>query len=214
MSPLPVSFRDRWSSREEPRPGQGTIYWHMLMYSHGAVREAVEEAQHILRQFDGMHLTPVRWLHATALVAGTTDEISRPQMKSMVAVAQRLLGSTPPIQVTVGKVLFHPEAIVLRVDPGDALLPVLDAARSATRSVTGIGGRLESETASWIPHVTVSYSTAQQPAGPIIEALGTALTPRTVVVDSLSLVIQWGAERLWNWEPVGTVRFGQLGSGA
>lgn len=213
MSPLPATLRDRWLSRDESGPDQGTIYWHMLMRSYPAVREAAEEAQGILRQFDGMHLTPVKWLHITTLIAGSTDEISRSQMNSMLAEAQRQLRSTSPIPVTIGKILYHPEAIMLRVDPKDALLPILGAAQVATQSVTGKSGMIIGEASSRVPHVTVSYSTAQQPAGPIISALGKALTPRTVVVDSMSLVIQWGSERLWDWELVGTVQLGHTGSG-
>jgi hypothetical protein len=58
---------------------------------------------------------------------------------------------------------------------------------------------------------SVSYSTADQPAGPIIAALGTAIRSRHLQIRSVSLVIQWGPERLWDWEPVDTIELGAAG---
>jgi hypothetical protein len=58
----------------------------------------------------------------------------------------------------------------------------------------------------WSPHVTICYSTANQPARPIIDALGLQLPSRTMHVSALSLVIQHGPEREWNWTTVETIR--------
>ena len=55
--------------------------------------------------------------------------------------------------------------------------------------------------------MTLCYSTANQPAQPIIEALGKRLHERDISVSSLSLVIQDGPERDWNWTTVGTISF-------
>ena len=50
------------------------------------------------------------------------------------------------------------------------------------------------------------YSTAEQPAQPIITALGKELRARQIDIDAMSLVIQDGPERAWNWTTVGTTR--------
>jgi hypothetical protein len=55
------------------------------------------------------------------------------------------------------------------------------------------------------PHMTVAYSTTAQPAKPIIDAMGRSVGEHWATIDALSLVIQWGPERLWEWEPVGTI---------
>ena len=57
--------------------------------------------------------------------------------------------------------------------------------------------------------MTLCYSTSQQPAAPIIAALGKSLPPREVTIDKLSLVIQHGPALSWDWRPVGTARLGQ-----
>lgn len=208
MSPLPTRMRNRWLSRVEPAPGCGTIYWHVLMNAYPQACAAAMDAQEILAGFPGLHMTPLRWLHVTTFVAGSTEEITRNQMTVMISEAQDLLCDVAPITVTLGKVLYHPEAIMLRVRPIEALRPILGAAQSATRKAVGHTGIINETSSSWTPHMTVSYSTAEQPAEPILSALGKSLRERQIIIDSLTLVIQWGPERLWDWEPVGTARLG------
>ncbi len=44
--------------------------------------------------------------------------------------------------------------------------------------------------------------------GPIVAALGREVPGCDTTVDAVKLVIQWGPERRWNWEPIGYVRLG------
>ena len=50
--------------------------------------------------------------------------------------AARMLADMPPITVTIGKILYHPEAIMLAATPADALSPIRQAAIAATREFT------------------------------------------------------------------------------
>lgn len=204
MSPLPSQMRDRWSSRAEPAPGYGKVYWHMLMNTYPQACAAAKDAQEILADFPGLHMTPRKWLHITTLVAGSTDDITRTQMSAMVSDAQRLLSDVTPIPVTLGKILYHPEAIMLLVQPGEALKPILNAAQSATQKAVGHAGAIKKPFSPWTPHMTVSYSTTEQPAEPILSALGKTVRERRILINSLTLVVQWGPEIVWDWEPVGT----------
>ncbi len=128
----------------------------------------------------------------------------------MAVAAARMLADVPPITVTIGRILYHPEAIMLAARPADALMPVLEAATEATRQVTGNPGRSGSKLASWTPHVTIAYSTARQPASPIINALGMALPEREVKITAVSLVSQRGAERGWDWHELSSARWGTI----
>ena len=58
MTTLPVQMIDRWASRSEPGPGQGTVYWHMLMNDHPQVVSLATKAQQRLAPFTGLHMTP------------------------------------------------------------------------------------------------------------------------------------------------------------
>lgn len=123
----------------------------------------------------------------------------------MIEIAAGLLSDTPPIAVVLGEILYHPEAIMLAVKPARALTPVYDAVQTATQTVTGRHDTA-SNSSRWTPHVTVCYSTSVQPAQPMIAALGPRMASREIHVSAVSLVVQHGPERLWDWQTVGTVR--------
>ena len=94
---------------------------------------------------------------------------------------------------------------MLGVTPADRLTAIHDAARVATRQVIGAQPP-DGQPARWRPHITICYSTSSQPAKPIIEPLGTRLPGCDVDISALSLVIQHGPERAWDWSTVGTIR--------
>ena len=207
MNGLPAEMIDRWEDRPEPAPGDGLIYWHMLVGTDPDVIALAREARRKLAPFTGLHMTPYAWLHMTALIAGSASEISDEQIGQMATAAGRRFADVPPITVTVGKFLFHSEAIMLAAQPAGALLPVLEAVREATQEVTGSPGWAGSKL-PWNPHITIAYSTARQSAVPIIAALGRSLPERKVQIRSVSLVNQRGPERSWDWRPEATIRFG------
>jgi 2'-5' RNA ligase len=205
---LPDQMINRWQNRAEPAPGQGTVYWHMLMHDHPEVAELARQARQRLSGFTGLHFTPLEKLHLTTLVAGPSEEFSKARLRQTIETAAQLLADTPPVTVTLSRIGYHPEAIVLAVAPATALAPIHDAARAATEHASGTSQNGQSP--DWSPHVTICYSTANQPARPIIDALGLELPSRMIQVSALSLVIQHGPERDWNWTIVGTIRLPAL----
>jgi 2'-5' RNA ligase len=202
---LPDQLTDRWQDRPEPPPGEGVVSWHMLMRDYPEVVDMARQAQQLLAGFDGLHMTPLRWLHITTLLAGPAADFSPDQLRLMTETAADLLATTPPAAVSLGRILFHPEAIMFGVTPAETLTAIYDAARSATYRVTGKHAP-DSPPARWRPHVTICYSTSSQPAKPIIEALGTQLPRCDIDIDALSLVVQHGPERAWDWSIVSTIR--------
>jgi len=207
MTPIPAETRDRWRDRPELEPGKGVIYWHMLFRDNPAVRATAREAQARLTVFRDLHMTPEEWLHATALVTGTTDDISSDQLDQMLSRAQKALSQVQPVSVALSRVLYHPEAIMLGFTPECVLDPIHEAVRQATLAVTGVAGGVTGP-ARWTPHVTIAYSTGRQPMAPIVAALGRKVAGSRIAVSGVSLVIQWGAERLWDWQVVGTATLG------
>jgi len=204
MNALPAQMRDRWQDRVDQAPGEGVVYWHMPMHDYPEVVDLARDARRRLAPFSGLHMTPLERLHMTTMIAGPATGFSRDQLARMAATATNLLAAMPLVTVTVGRILYHPEAIMLGVSPARALAPVREAALKATRLVTGrdiSAGDAE----SWIPHITVCYSTAHQPAAPLIEALGESLPGRDIQIRALSLIIQQGPERRWDWNTVATI---------
>ena len=121
MSPMPVEMRDRWACRAEPTAGHGTVYWHVLMSRYPGARAAAEAAQDVLRNFDGLHLTPVEWLHMTLLAAGSTEDIEHDLLNDLLRKAENALWNVGTLDVNLRPVLYHPEAIMLAVEPLHAL---------------------------------------------------------------------------------------------
>ena len=202
---LPEQMTDRWQNRPEPGPGEGTVYWHLLMRDHPEVADLARQARQRLAGFSGLHFTPLEWLHMTTFVTGPADQFSAGQLQQMIQTAGQLLADTPPITVTLGRVGYHPEAIVLTVTPTEALTAIHDAARIATAQAYGTSDQ-DGAQQDWTPHVTICYSTSIQPAAPIIDALGLQLPSREIQISALSLVIQRGPERDWNWTTIDTIR--------
>jgi hypothetical protein len=137
MTTLPAQMTDRWRDRAEPGPGEGAVYWHMLMKDHPQVVDLARQAQQRLARFPGLHMTPLERLHMTALLAGPADQFTQDQLQQMIKTASAMLADTPAITVKVGGILYHPEAIMLAVKPKYALASIHDAVQAATRAVTG-----------------------------------------------------------------------------
>ncbi|MER7541547.1 2'-5' RNA ligase family protein [Spirillospora sp. NPDC127506] len=201
-------MRDRWQKRADTPPGNGTVYWHILMGGYPEVRSLAEHIQKQLAQFSGLHMTPLDRLHMTTLVAGSANEITSAQMQRMLGIASQSLAKVSPIKVSLGHVLYHPEAIMLGVEASESLAPILHAARTATQAVIGRDGVTTSGSGSWIPHMTLCYSTAKQPAKPLIDTLGTTTSSCEITIKTLTLVTQWGPERDWDWQPIGVAELG------
>src|ERR1700751_5297805 len=107
---LPDQLADRWQNRPEPPPGEGVVSWHMLMRGYREVVDMAGQAQQRLAGFGGLPMTPLRWLHITTLLAGPAADFSPDQLTRMTETAAELLASTPPAAVTLGRILFHPDA--------------------------------------------------------------------------------------------------------
>lgn len=205
MSPLPARFTSRWGGQRDTPSYEDSVCWHLLLGADPGVRAVVAEARQRLAPFGGFHMTPERWLHVTVLLAGPAADITPGQRGKMLASAGNALSGTGPVTVTLGPVLYHPQGIVLGVSPAGALTPLLGAAQAATREVTGKTGAAGDAGTAWTPHLTICYSTGEQPAAPVIAALGKRLPACQVTISRLTLVIQNGAEDLWDWHTAGNI---------
>lgn len=203
MSPFPVQFTSRWDSHRSRLSYEDTVCWHLLLGGDAGVRAAAAGVEQRLARFPALHMTPPQWLHVTVQRIGPVALVTQDHMSQLLSTAQATLTGTAPVTVTLQRVLYHPEAIMLSVSPRSALAPVFTAARTATREVLGQGDDKSDD--DWVPHMTLCYSAAEQPAAPVIAELGKTLPKLDVTIRELSLVVQDGPEDLWNWRVAGTV---------
>ena len=206
MSPLPTQMTNQWHERPGQRPGRELYHWHMLFHDQPRVHELAAAAQNKLAGQEGLDIIGMSWLHMTTYVAGFADEVPESAVDAMTADARGRLSQIEPIPVSLGRVFYASNAIVLPVEPSGALTPVHDAVRVATQAA-GCAGH--SATDPWLPHVSVAYSNATIPAAPIIAALGRSLPQTEIAIRSISLVAQTQVGRSWRWRPMAEVRLGQ-----
>lgn len=206
MTPLPVRFADRWGDPRARPSYEDAVCWHVLLGDCAAIRAAAAEAQHRLARFSGWHMTPLERLHVTVMRAGTVGSITRDDMERMAAAAQAELARIPPVTVTLSRVLYHAEAIALRVSPSGALVPLREAARAGAREVPAAGRGADDREDTTIAHLTLAYSAGEQAAAPVIAELGRTIPACEITIREMSLVIQEGPEQLWDWRVAGTAR--------
>jgi 2'-5' RNA ligase len=193
---------NHWWQRPGRLPGRVLYQWHLAFHDQPAVQELVGDAQARLTGLAGLDMVDRHLLHLTTYIVGFADEIPAESVAKMTSNARELLAEVPPIQVSTGRVGYHPQAVVLLLEPSGALEPVLDAVRTATRAA---GYEGHTDTNPWRPHISVAYSHATGPAAPIIEALGHSLPETKVTIRSVSLVAQTQVDRSWQWRPVAEV---------
>jgi hypothetical protein len=126
----PDRMTDRWRDRPEPGPDDAQLYWHVLMRDQPQARALAAVARRRLAGCGaGLHFTPEPWLHLSVLRLGLARELAQPALEAMVDQARSRLAALPSAQVTLGRVLYHPEAVALRADPADGLAAVTEAGR-------------------------------------------------------------------------------------
>lgn len=206
MSPLPVRMEDHWALEPGTDLGRARLMWFMPTGRYEPVAELAREGQDRLAGLGGLDLVPREWLHITTLIAGYRDQITADQTDAMITHARRLAARIRPVTVSLGRVLYHPRAVMLDAGPAANLEPVLDTVQQATRAATGRDGQLH--TAPWKPHITLAYSKAIQAAGPVIEALGRQLPSREVTLSRVCLVSQTHGQQ-WTWDLISEVHLGR-----
>jgi len=202
MSPLPTQMTTHWWQRPGRLPGRELYHWHMLFHDQPRVHELVAIAQKKLAGQPGLDMIEMPWLHMTTYIVGFADEVPDSAIEAMTTDARRRLSQVAPIRVSLGRVGYASNAIVLPVEPLDALSPILDAVRGATRA-TGCEGHTDTD--PWLPHISVAYSNTTMPAAPIIAALGRWLPKTEITIRSINLVSQTQVGRSWQWRPVAEV---------
>jgi 2'-5' RNA ligase len=181
----------------------------MLVHDQPELHDLVAAAQRKLAGLPGLDMIEMPWLHMTTYIVGFADEVTDSAIKEMICHANQQLSEIPPIEISLGRVGYATQAIVLPAEPPDALTPVLDAVRGATRAA---GCEGHADTDPWIPHISIAYSNTSIPTAPIISALGRRLPRTDITIRSISLVSQTQIGRSWQWHPVAEVFLAQPGT--
>jgi 2'-5' RNA ligase len=198
---------DHWWWRPGVKPGRQLLVWHILLDDQPEIRDLVQQCQDKLAGLDGLDLIPAEWLHLTTQIVGFADEIPRDEIEAMSGDVGKRLAALDPIEVEIGKVWFHSEAVMLTVRPPRALDSVRTAIRDAVAATVSVH-QLADEP-DWTPHVSLAYSSATGPAAPVIAALGHQSESRPLTVSTVHLVAQERTGRLYRWDCLAPVGLGR-----
>ena len=198
MSPMPDRMSDHWWWRPGVRPGRRLLVWHILPGDQPEVCALVSRVQDKLSGLGGLDPVPAEWLHMTTQIVGFDDEIPLAEQEAMTKGAAERLARLSPITVALGKVWMHSEAVMLGIHPPRALDPVRGAIRYATAEA--VSAHQLTDEPDWTPHVSVTYSHADRPARPVIDALDLRPDPVPLTVAQVHLVAQERVGRLYRWE--------------
>ena len=204
MSPLPTRMSDHWWWRPGIKPGRDLLVWHITFDDASHVRTLAETAQKPLRPLAGLDLVPLDWLHMTTLIVGHRDEIDPANVEKMTTAAQETLGGIQPITVELGKVWFHPEAVMLSPHPAESLAPIYEHIRQAAAHAIPE----DDIPAQWLPHMSIAYSNSDGPAAPVVEALTPRPRPVSWTAQAVHLVAQRRHGHSYRWERLATALLG------
>lgn len=199
---------DHWWWRPGWRPGRRFYTWHLTFEDQPALHRLVSAYQERLASFSGLRPVPLEWLHLTMQGIGFTDEVSDADVARVVAAVQQRLAGVPQLRLAFGPAVVFTEAIVLPPARPEDVATVRTAIRAGIADVYGQDNVPESA-AGYRPHVTVAYSTTEQPAGPVIAAIDAERPEPATIPMPEALLIELGRdEAIYRWHTVGSARVG------
>ncbi|MFI9274246.1 2'-5' RNA ligase family protein [Kitasatospora sp. NPDC052896] len=137
---------------------------------------------------------------------GFVGEVGEEDVRATADGAAERLAQVPAFDVSLGPAIVTPEALLLTVAPEDGVRAV----RSAIREAVGeVWGEVPEAADGFRPHVSVAYSNADGPAGPVAAALGTVTSSVTARIASAELIVLNRDNRMYEWETSRSVPLGK-----
>lgn len=199
-------LREHWYWRPGWRVGRSFYTWHLTFGGQGALHDLVQRTQDRI-DLPGLDLVPADGLHLTMHGVGFTDEVGTDDLAAIVAAARSRAAKLAPIRLALGPVDPDAEGVGLLVSPWAPVEEVRLAVRDAIGSVWA---EVPEPRDGFRPHLTVAYSGASVPAGPIRERLRDLRTiePVGVEVGEMQLIALNRDEREYRWDVVASVSLG------
>ncbi|MCG5121619.1 2'-5' RNA ligase family protein [Streptomyces sp. NEAU-PBA10] len=188
---------DHWWWRPGWRPGRTFLTWHLTFEEQEDVHRLAAAHRAALAEVPGLTLVPDRWLHLTMQGLGFTDEVGATVVDRIVAGATDRLREVPPVGLTLSRAAVHPEAVLLTGAPAGPVAAVRTAIRAAIDTVMPVPEPAD----GFRPHVSVAYSAAAGPAGPVRAAVDLVTAPpATARITHADLIVLHRDRRMYEWE--------------
>jgi 2'-5' RNA ligase len=197
-------IRDHWYWRPGWRVGRSFYTWHLTF-------DEATDLHRLLDRLAGdlslpcLDLVPREGLHLTMQGLGFTDEISEADLDAIVAAVRDQCQSFSQFDLTLGPIDPDAEGIGLLISPWDPVIRLRLAIRDAIKTVWG---QIPEAEEGFRPHVTVAYSGADAPAGPIRERLAPLLSlpPVHALIKAAQLIRLNRDDKVYRWDVYATVQ--------
>lgn len=192
-------LRDHWWWRPGWQTGTRFYTWHLTFDGRDGLHQLVDHYHAVLSGFAGLDLIPHRWLHVTMQGVGHVDQIDDVQVGRVITAVRARLAELDPVVLRFDRPVVRPEAIALPALPASEVDRLRTAIRAALGEVLGVANVPESGT-GYQPHLSLAYSSGDQPAEPIVAALDAAPGPPVELeVTEAALIIQHRDNRMYEW---------------
>jgi 2'-5' RNA ligase len=195
--------RNHWDWRRGWRPGRHA-YWFFVCFDDDPAVDVLARRYLTDLREPGLDPAVPGNLHISVQHVGFTDEVSADEATALLDAARRL--TVPRLRLLLGPVDPNPESVVLRVTPWEPITGLRRRLREVTAEVLGAHRLTGADDHFW-PHVTIGYTNAELPTGPLLRRLA-ALPPRPPVaalVCRVDLVVLNRDNRAWTWGNLGAV---------
>jgi 2'-5' RNA ligase len=179
------------------------VAWHLTFEASPALHTLVAEYQRVLARVGGFDLIPREWLHLTLHGVGVAAELTPEAVAAVESSVRSRLAGVRPAAVVFHRVLAHPEALGLCPAPAE----VVHTLRAAVRAGVADAWSAELEDVDgYVPHVSIGYVNAPQPAAPVLDALAAVpAEPAVVEVREVSLLEMYLDHGVHRWRVLARV---------
>jgi 2'-5' RNA ligase len=197
------TFVDHWS-----RPGwtehTQAYYWFLTFDGATDLHRLAERCQQELSDVPGFDPVPIPLLHMTIERAGFVDEVSEDELAAIAEAGRRGCSDLPSFDLQFGPLAGSQGAIRFSASPHEPLHQIRLAVTDAVAEVRGEAA--VDRVSSFVPHVTIFYSSRETPADAVIGRVNSLRDLEHVVVPvrSLQLVRLRRERRKYLWDVVAT----------
>lgn len=197
-----ATLDDHWSVTDPNwEPGRDRLEWLITLAEHPVVAPVAERLRDVLAR-PYLRRVPSDGLHVTLHDVAVEGRIEGEGLERLVWEARDACGRCPAVQLQLGAPRLMRTAVVLPVEPADALDELRGALHDADCLVRGRGARPLPKGAAAAPHVTLAYASRAALADDLEAVLAAVTLDATFVVEELSLV---RLTRSYRWDVLARV---------
>ncbi|MET7279912.1 2'-5' RNA ligase family protein [Kribbella sp. NPDC005582] len=201
-----AELRDHWWWRPGWKVGTRFYTWHLTFGDAPELHGLVAAYQDALRGMAGLDPVPREWLHLTMQGVGHVEDVPGETVEGIVEGARERLAELPAVRVEFQRPVIGAEAVVLPALPPDAVAQIRTTIRAAMAERIAVPEKAE----GFQPHVTVAYSSSEQPAAEVAAALSAvSVAAVDCAISSASLIELHRDRRMYEWRTIAELPIGR-----